>query len=135
MRSYSGVSCCSTRKRRDLEQEIQQLEKEKLVLAEVAQPKPKDTRKAVDLEEGNYFCKTYAKMDYRGKKDIVLFLQEMDEYNQPTTDETIPTTGYFLEKEVEGSSLGNKPLCVHLGEKRNTPQRHKDRLYQIVVVE
>ena len=60
MRSYSGVSCCSTRKRRDLEQEIQQLEKEKLVLAEVAQPKPKDTRKAVDLEEGNYFCKTYA---------------------------------------------------------------------------
>ena len=115
-----------------------QLEAEqRAILQEAPAPKPQDTKKALDLEPGEYLCRRYASTTFRGAPRTVLLLVPVGEDGEPTTDVETPTYGHFLEKEVE--ALGGvealrkarAPLLCHLGAERTTPQKKKDRLASI----
>lgn len=109
-------------------------------LCESPAPKNNDTKKALYLQPGEYICQRYARTNFRNRKRTILFLLPIGEDLEPTTDEEIPTYGYFLEKELE--ALGNfeevlqkreKPFHCRIGKVKTTPQKKKDRLVALAL--
>ena len=109
-------------------------------MVEVPAPKPKDTRKTLVLDPGEYIATRYATTTYRGSPRTILFLVPANENGEATTDVETPAFGHFLEREIGG--LGGiealqkayAPLRCRLGEIRTTPQKKKDRLASLAVV-
>ena len=79
------------------EHELEDFQQEKLHACTV--PKPKDWKKAIDMEEGRYLVTRYGKALFRGGERTVLFLQAVGDDGAPTQDFDEPVWSYFLQEE------------------------------------
>ena len=99
-------------------------------IQKVPPPKPKEQKRDVDVDPGEYNCYKYAETMFRKSKRIILFLEKEE------TDLEIPVFGYFLEREVEklGGYLEvySPPIRCRLYEIRTTPSKKKGRLAALV---
>ncbi|MEW8689263.1 MAG: hypothetical protein AB2556_25855 [Candidatus Thiodiazotropha sp.] len=64
-------------------------------LLESPTPKPKDTKKALDLPSGEYLCRHYASTTFHGAPRTLLFLVQAGKDGESATDKETPT---YLEK-------------------------------------
>ena len=92
------------------EKELQDFQQEKLQAC--IPPKPKDWKKAIEMEEGRYLVSRYGRTTYRGVDKTILFLQPIGDDGTPAQDFAYSVFGYFLQQEADRrtcveESLGN----------------------------
>ena len=95
-------------------------------------PPPKERVQALDMEEGEYQCYSYAYMVYRGKPRTILFLEKKcEECAAGVCWEGHGETavwGHFLQEELQKIKLGPAPLYCRIGREKTTKSKNKDRV-------
>ena len=119
--------------------EAEQRAREQSRRLEAPAPNPKDTKKALDLPSGEYLCRRYASMTFRGAPRTLFFLVSAGEDGEPATDVETPTYGHDQGQVaviggIEALQKAHVPLLCYLGAERTIPQKKKDRLAALETV-
>ena len=92
-------------------------------------PPSKERVQALHMEEGEYQCYYWCKIEFRGKPRTILFLQDRcDSCTAGECMESHPTTavwGHFLEAQKIDRRA---PLYCRIGKEKTTKNKKKDRL-------
>ena len=106
-------------------------------LLERPMPPPKERVQALDMEEGEYQCYSYARMQYRGKPRTILFLEDKcEECAAGGCWEGHAETavwGHFLQEELQKIRLGPAPLYCRIGREKTTKSKNKDRVAYVSI--
>ena len=101
-------------------------------------PPAKSCKKALEMDERDYFVPRFAETEFRGAPRTVFFLCPIGEDGLPTTDEETPVFGVFLQEEARRiwplSELGGALYC-RLGREKTTRTNKKCRLAWLFVRE
>ena len=100
-------------------------------------PRPKDSKKALEMPPGDYAVAGYAETTCRNAPRTILFAIPLDENGQPTTPVDTPIWGPFLQEELAKiaplATLVGKQLYCRLGHEKTTKSKHKCRIAQLFV--
>jgi hypothetical protein len=116
-----------------------ELEKKEKRIYWSSPPAAKNCTKTIDIPEGEYGCRRYSTVRFRGTNRLVLYLYRIGGDGEAENDTETPVYGWFLQAEIEkfgGEEVLSKalaPIRCHIGVERTTGQNKKDRLAILAV--